>query len=235
MALYVPCVECGATASMMVYLVQNIIGSLIVKADNHKPEDTKEKERIERLGGSVMLSHKGDMRVVWVQKHPVATKKTSSDQESYKLVRIPFLNVARSLGDLWSMIPEKKYLVSPEPDVCAHKLDLKNDKFIIIATDGLWDMLTPQETIMEVFKHSVRNDDEASKIPHVLIDNALERWKKKKQMADNISVLIVFFNSTAEQPKLGKRANRTDSLCSESKKQSINKPPQIPNTAACIT
>ena len=161
---------------------------------DHKPEDKEEKERIERLGGSVSMSNKGVMRVVWVRKRPVQTKTRT--MESCQVDRIPFLNMTRSLGDLWSVTQDKDYLVSPLPDVYLHYFDLTKDKFIIFASDGLWNVLKPQETVEKVYqlsKSGINNKVEASKVVHVLIKNALERWNKKNMTADNISALIGFF------------------------------------------
>ena len=149
------------------------------------------------------------MRVVWVRKRPVQTKTRTT--ESCQVDRIPFLSVARSLGDLWSVTQNKDYLVSPLPDVYVHYFDLTKDKFIILASDGLWNMLKPQETVETVYqlsKSGINNKVEASKVVHVLIKNALERWNKKNLTADNVSALIGFFkeqkrevNQTCEDVK----------------------------------
>ena len=181
---------------------------------DHKPEDKKEKKRIERLGGSVSLSNKGVMRVVWVRKRPVQTKTRTT--ESCQVDRIPFLSVARSLGDLWSVTQDKDYLVSPLPDVYVHYFDLTKDKFIILASDGLWNMIKPQEaveTVHRLSKSGVNNKTEATTAVHVLINNALERWNKKNLTADNISALIGFFR---EQKK------ETNQTCEDAKASDID-------------
>lgn len=181
---------------------------------DHKPEDKKEKRRIEALGGSVSLSNKGVMRVVWERKRPVQTKTRIG--ESCHVDRIPFLSVARSLGDLWSVTKDHEYLVSPVPDVYVHYFDLTKDKFIILASDGLWNMLKPQETVETVYqlcKSGVTNKVEASKAAHVLINNALERWNKRNLTADNISALIGFFR------EYKKDANQT---CEDAKSSDID-------------
>ena len=35
--------------------------------------------------------------------------------------------------------------MSPEPDVCVYDLDPSKHKFVILASDGLWDMVKPDE------------------------------------------------------------------------------------------
>ena len=160
---------------------------------DHKPEDKKEKRRIEALGGNVLMSNKGVMRVVWERKRPVTTSKTG---EKYQVDKIPFLSVARSLGDLWSVTKNNEYLVSPIPDVYVHYFDLTKDKFVVLASDGLWNMLKPQEVVESVYslcKSGIANKVEASKAAHTLVDQALERWNKRNLTADNISALIGFF------------------------------------------
>ena len=188
-----------------------VIAEVITR--DHKPEDKKEKRRIEALGGAVSLSNKGVMRVVWERKRPVQTKTRTG--ESCHVDRIPFLSVARSLGDLWSVTKNNEYLVSPVPDVYVHYFDLTKDKFIILASDGLWNMLKPQETVETVHqlcRSGVTNKVEASKAAHVLINNALERWNKRNLTADNVSALIGFFREYKKEtnPSCGEDAKSSD-------------------------
>lgn len=81
---------------------------------DHKPESTAEIERIQRCGGKV-ISKAGVPRVVWNRPrlgHKGPIKKNTPMDE------IPFLAVARSLGDLWSYNPNNdEFIVSPDPDV----------------------------------------------------------------------------------------------------------------------
>lgn len=46
------------------------------------------------------------------------------------------------------------YLVAT-PQVICRRLDRARDRFIILATDGLWDMLTPEEAVAVVGQHFV--------------------------------------------------------------------------------
>lgn len=66
--------------------------------EDHKPEAPKEKSRIEENGGAV-IAKSGVNRVVW--ERPKITHN-GPVRRSTELDRIPFLAVARSLGDLWS-------------------------------------------------------------------------------------------------------------------------------------
>ena len=66
--------------------------------EDHKPESTKERKRIELSGGSV-VQKSGVNRVVW-ERPKIA--HSGPVRRSTELDKIPFLAVARSLGDLWS-------------------------------------------------------------------------------------------------------------------------------------
>ena len=68
-------------------------------------------------------------------------------------------------GDLWSYnYLKEEFVVSPEPDVSVHKLDPATDKCLVIGSDGLWNMMTAEETVNMVvdmeyqFEHMVVND-----------------------------------------------------------------------------
>ena len=56
------------------------------------------------------------------------------------------MSVVYVSGDLWSYNSNKDvFVVSPEPDVCVYDLDPAKHKFVILASDGLWDMVKPDE------------------------------------------------------------------------------------------
>ena len=77
---------------------------------DHKPEYPDERIRIENIGGKVLRSTDGIMRVAWKRE-----KHTTGSPE---FDHIPFLSIARSLGDFWSYAEDHNdYFVSPLPDV----------------------------------------------------------------------------------------------------------------------
>ena len=114
---------------------------------------------------------------------------------------VPFLRVARSLGDLWSYTEaHDDYFVSPLPDVSEYVIELERDRFLIIASDGLWNVVTPHEAVQ--FVDTFRRDElqelgsekvKDSQVANALIQEALSRWHRRCWAADNISVMVVFF------------------------------------------
>uniref|UniRef100_A0A6T5SZ91 PPM-type phosphatase domain-containing protein n=1 Tax=Ostreococcus mediterraneus TaxID=1486918 RepID=A0A6T5SZ91_9CHLO len=94
--------------------------------EDHKPSSATERRRITAVGGKIEFC--GCWRVV--ADHP------------FKPVRAA-LAVSRSLGDIDFKRP-KDAGVTAEPDVKRFELN-KNVNFLIIASDGLWDVIRDQE------------------------------------------------------------------------------------------
>lgn len=160
---------------------------------DHKPELPKEKERIEGLGGSV-IKKSGVNRVVW--KRPRQTHN-GPVRRSTVIDQIPFLAVARSLGDLWSYdFYSGEFMVSPEPDTSVLTLDPKKHCYIILGSDGLWNMVPPQEAI------SMCQDNDNNVKPcgmpsaQLLVNCALVRWRQRMLRADNTSAIVIALHET---------------------------------------
>ncbi|XP_022238058.1 uncharacterized protein LOC106478700 [Limulus polyphemus] len=171
---------------------------------DHKPESPAERQRIHSVGGSVM-NKAGVERVVW--KRPRIGHK-GPVRRSTHFDRIPFLAVARSLGDLWSYnYFQGEFVVSPEPDVAVVTLDPKRDRCIVLASDGLWNMMTPQDAVRIVQEAEHENErlileagqtflmgKPVSNPSKLLVDRALNRWYSLKMRADNTSVITVMLD-----------------------------------------
>lgn len=88
---------------------------------DHKPENAEEKLRIEKAGGFV-------------------------EENRVKGV----LNLSRSLGDLEykqdQTIPVDQQMITCVPEIKVVKMSKQNE-FLIVACDGIWDCLTSQEAV----------------------------------------------------------------------------------------
>jgi serine/threonine protein phosphatase PrpC len=100
--------------------------------------------------------------------------------------RIGALSVSRSFGDL-----DSKPYISIKPDIFRYKLTRK-DQFMIIACDGLWDVLENQEAINFVISQCYDLEgnriNKKTNIARMLADLALQ-----KGSSDNITAIVVFF------------------------------------------
>ncbi|XP_011055296.1 PREDICTED: uncharacterized protein LOC105146611 isoform X2 [Acromyrmex echinatior] len=201
---------------------------------DHKPESGPEMTRIQESGGKV-VSKSGVPRVVWNRprighKGPVR-RSTHMDE-------IPFLAVARSLGDLWSYNSElNTFVVSPEPDVKVIPVDVKSHRCLIFGTDGLWNMLSPQAAVAIVQttdrhneKHLIASQQTGNGADlqmwinpsKNLVDRALERWSSTRLRADNTSVVTLMLDPSGPC--------RSEVLFNQKKDRVIHHGTQVPVT-----
>ena len=185
---------------------------------DHKPECEIELARIEAAGGKV-INKSGVPRVVWNRPR---LGHTGPVRRSTPVDEIPFLAVARALGDLWSYNSKQDvFVVSPDPDlhcytIGIHGFDTKRhfllDKFLlditkqrclILGTDGVWNVLSPEmavNTVRNAEKNNERQMLEGSDKTQWLnpskqvVDQAVDRWRVCKLRADNTSVVVVMLD-----------------------------------------
>ncbi|KAK9058700.1 hypothetical protein SSX86_023542 [Deinandra increscens subsp. villosa] len=100
------------------------------------------------------------------------------------------LGVTRALGD-WYMKKEK--LLIAEPDVRRIALT-DNDEFMIIACDGIWDVMSNQEAVTLV-RCQLRQHNDPQRCAKVLVNQAL-----RLHSTDNLTVIVVCFSSQTVTP-----------------------------------
>ena len=101
--------------------------------------------------------------------------------------RINDLSVSRAFGD-----KESSKYVTHRPDVYKYALT-KKDKFMIIACDGLWDVISSQEAVNMVLKMCYDSDmkriNQKINISLKLAEKAIEL-----ESGDNVTCIVVFFD-----------------------------------------
>jgi len=74
------------------------------------------------------------------------------------------------------------------------KFDLrKEDKFIVIASDGIWEFISSQEAAEIVYPYYLKNT--AEEAADVLVKEARKRWESKEEVIDDITCIIIFLES----------------------------------------
>lgn len=124
---------------------------------DHKPDIPEEQSRIEKSGGMV-------------------TKITNKQGKTISRVN-GMLAVSRALGDIFL-----QPFVTAEPEVFQFDL-ANNNKVLILACDGVWDVLSDEETT------EIANNEPNPELAAVKIRDAA----LAKGSADNISVIVVRF------------------------------------------
>lgn len=182
----------GSTCCMVIQMCQKIICanvgdsraillSEIIREDiislsiDHKPESKNELERIKKYGGVVekCLYEEG------VRDGPY--RVWNSSKQEY-----PGLAVSRSIGDLQA----SKLGVIPNPDFILKTLK-NNMKYIVIASDGIWEFFSNKNVCDIVKNYYVLGDAEGA--TKELIEKGKKKWAEEGDNADDISVITIFF------------------------------------------
>ena len=102
-------------------------------------------------------------------------------------IEIPGLPMSRSIGD---SIAHNIGVIS-EPEI--FKFNYKgNEKFIIVASDGIWKYIDSEECV-NIMKEYYENNMDAIGGLNTLVKEAFKRWKNEEEIVDDITVIVVFF------------------------------------------
>ena len=148
----------------------NKIESISLSIDQ-KPDNEKEKNRIINNGGRVEQfkdqynNPVGPYRV-WLKHQP-----------------FPGLAMSRSFGD---DIATSVGVISV-PEIIIKNRDINNDKYIIAASDGVWEFITNDEAINIVSKYN-----DSIKASQALVNESTKRWKNEEQVIDDITAVVAF-------------------------------------------
>lgn len=188
------CYECGSTCLAVCHYrsdtgeyidVMNTGDSRLVACNmqfianpitlDHKPYSPLERRRLEALGARVG-------KEIW------------NDRGDW---RITDLSVSRAFGDKSS----EKYVIC-RPDLFCHKVT-DNLRFIILACDGLWDVMTNQEAVDLVVDYFYDKNTNFIPQPTEVVDGKEKRVNIAEKLAnrairelgssDNVTAIVVFF------------------------------------------
>lgn len=135
---------------------------IIELSRDHKPNRDDERDRIEKLGGSVIQDNFG----IWRVNGNLA--------------------ISRAIGD--------KYLdpyVIEDPEIIMMNIN-QNNKYLIMASDGLWDVLDNNFVMHLVCNEVLKNQMESRNGLMRLICLKLLKLARYKLSGDNITIIIAF-------------------------------------------
>jgi len=122
---------------------------VILSTVDHKPTNTTEKERIQNAGGSVMIQRVNGS-----------------------------LAVSRALGDFeYKNVPNRgpcEQLVSPEPEIFTEERVKASDEFLILACDGVWDVMSNEE-LCDFVRNRMHVTDDLASICNCVLDTCLSK------------------------------------------------------------
>ena len=127
---------------------------------DHKPELKDESERILKKGGRI-----DSFRDYYNNGEPIGPQRVWLMNEE-----IPGLAMSRSMGDGLA----HSVGVSADPETWEFTLGL-NDKFLVIASDGVWEFLSNEDVANIVYPYFEQNAPEAA--ANALVKAAFKKWK----------------------------------------------------------
>lgn len=135
---------------------------------DHKPYLEHERERIVKAGGTVMIQRVNGS-----------------------------LAVSRALGDFeYKSVPGLApidQLVSPEPDVYVVKRDKTDDQFLVLACDGIYDVLENQE-LCQLLRSRLSVSEDLKAVSNQILDYCLVRGSR-----DNMTMIVVVFDAAPKK------------------------------------
>lgn len=137
-----------------------------------KPNLPEETERITECKG----------RVFCLEDEPGVHRLWLPDEES------PGLAMSRAFGDYCV----KGHGLISEPQVTQRHITSR-DQFVVLATDGVWDVVSNQEAI-----EMVSSTPDRARSAKCLVEYAVRAWKRKRRgiAMDDISAICLFFHSS---------------------------------------
>ena len=150
-------------------------GKAVELTRDHKPSDERERARIQAMGEEVEWDPYG------------------------QLYRVRDLSLSRAIGDFFA-----KPAVSSEAEIQNFPVSDEEDEFVVLASDGLWDVMSSQE-VVDYIHQSLRGsgqdgeeyiDIQESKIARRVANEALERGS-----ADNVCVLVLWLRQSTSNNK----------------------------------
>jgi serine/threonine protein phosphatase PrpC len=160
-----------------------VLGRLINKENNeykainlsrdHKPTEKDEAQRIIENDGRIQpFTEEGEFvgpERVWIKEEDV-----------------PGLAMTRSFGDRVAATVG----VMSEPEIKEFDFD-ENDKFMIIASDGIWEFISSQECV-DIIKNFY-DKNELKECCEYLYQESSKRWLKEEEVIDDTTLILVFF------------------------------------------
>jgi serine/threonine protein phosphatase PrpC len=163
------CSNIGDSRAIMVK-TGNVIVPLSI---DQKPNDPEESKRIIQNGGEI-------------SQYEEDGEKSGPYRVWKKGEVYPGIAMSRSVGDFVATTLG----VIPEPKFIEEKID-SDCKFIVIASDGVWEFLE-NERVAEIVWPYYKNDDPDGACKE-LIKESTEWWNKEDIVVDDITVVVVFF------------------------------------------
>ena len=142
----------------------------------HKLTEYDEMKRVLNKGGIIK------------QSYDIKAKEYIGPQKVFlKNSEIPGLSISRSFGD---SIAHNIGVIS-EPEIFRFNYN-GNEKFIVIATEGIWKYIDSEECVNILKEFYEKNMDAIGGL-NMLVKEAFKRWKNEEGYVEDITAIVLFF------------------------------------------
>jgi serine/threonine protein phosphatase PrpC len=155
-------------------------------SNDHKPNNKSEYERIIKKNGEIRKNNI-DINNNFIDYNEINLNIKIPFRVFLKNKNIPGLAMSRSIGDFIA----KKVGVINEPEI----LDIiinNNDKFIILASDGLWEFVS-NEDVRDIVNKYYKDFNLKDAIKD-LINFAIKKFENVGKYIDDITIILIFLN-----------------------------------------
>ena len=144
-------------------------------SNDHKPNILLEEERILKKGGRIE-PYKDD------EGNFIGPKRVWLKEED-----APGLAMSRSFGD---RVAHSVGVIS-EPEITEYSF-LHEDKFLILASDGIWEFISSDECVNLVKDYYIKKDINGAL--NFLYKESSKRWIIEEEVIDDITLILIFLN-----------------------------------------
>lgn len=115
------------------------------------------------------------------------------------------------------------------PEIASVELD-DDDRYVIIATDGVWEFLTNKAVVEMVSQYS-----DPAEACHAVVAMSYKLWLEREERSDDITMIVIYVNGSAEEfgpapvdfvePTAKELADIASGKTKRTRRGSLNKPP----------
>lgn len=177
---YKQAAECGSTCLLVCHYKEN-------EKDYLNIMNTGDSRCVlcrNNIGIALTKDHKPN----WIDERCRINKLGGNITRDGSVYRINDLSVSRAFGD----INANKY-VTHRPELYKYSIKPNSDRFMIIACDGLWDVVSSQDAVNFVLDNCY--DISMNRINHKMnIGRKLAEYAISQDSGDNVTCIVVFFD-----------------------------------------
>ena len=169
------CSNIGNTRAIIARYENGYYNAINLNRD-HKPTESDEIKRIISHGGIIKQNYD---KIKKINYGPERIFLKNSD--------IPGLSMSRAFGDNLA----HTIGVINIPEVKSYEYT-GGEKFIVIATDSIWQYIDSDECV-EIIKEFYEKNLDAIGALNSLVTEAIKRWKKEENKIEDITAVVIFF------------------------------------------